>query len=133
MVFAPLESFTGQSFSNGVRFSCVAAEAFEAAAASTAVVSTATDCAAVKTPLPKTSNTGARLSVIFWCAAASVSAATSTASAAVALMPFEISLGCLPAKGESRNYVIEWLGRRVDIFDGRSDLLGHCNQLLYSS
>jgi hypothetical protein len=35
------------------------------------------------------------------------SAAVTAASAAVALVPFEMSLGCLPAKGDSRNFLIE--------------------------
>ena len=35
------------------------------------------------------------------------SAAVTAASAAAALVPFETSLGCLPAKGASRNYSIE--------------------------
>jgi hypothetical protein len=36
------------------------------------------------------------------------SAAVTAASAAAAFVPFEISLGCLPAKGDSRIYLIEW-------------------------
>jgi hypothetical protein len=35
------------------------------------------------------------------------SAAVTAALAAAALVPFEMSLGCLPAKGDSRNFVIE--------------------------
>jgi hypothetical protein len=36
-------------------------------------------------------------------------AAVTAASAAAASVPFEMGLGCLPAKGDSRNLVIEWL------------------------
>jgi hypothetical protein len=35
------------------------------------------------------------------------SAAVTAASAAAALVPFDLSLGCLPAKGDSRNFLIE--------------------------
>jgi hypothetical protein len=35
------------------------------------------------------------------------SAAVTAVSAAAALVPFEMSLGCLPAKGDSRNFLIE--------------------------
>ena len=40
--------------------------------------------------------------------AAVTSAAVTAASAAAVLVPFEMSLGCLPAKGDSRNFLIEW-------------------------
>jgi hypothetical protein len=36
-------------------------------------------------------------------------AAATAASAVAALAPFEMGLECLPAKGDSRNFVIEWL------------------------
>ena len=41
-----------------------------------------------------------------------LAAVTTAASAAAALVPFVMSLGCLPAKGASRNFLIErpvWL------------------------
>ena len=37
------------------------------------------------------------------------SAAVTATSAVDALVPFKMGLGCLPAKGDSRNFVIEWL------------------------
>ena len=37
------------------------------------------------------------------------SAAVTAASVAAALVPFEMSFGCLLAKGDSKNFVIEWL------------------------
>ena len=36
------------------------------------------------------------------------SAAVTAASANYALVPFEMGLGCLPAEGDSRNFLIEW-------------------------
>jgi hypothetical protein len=51
------------------------------------------------------------------------SAAVTAASAAAALVPFEVSLGCLPAKGVSRNFLFEW-PVVLPYFDGY-DLLGH--------
>jgi hypothetical protein len=37
------------------------------------------------------------------------SPAVTATSAAAALVPFEMSFGCLLAKGDSKNFVIEWL------------------------
>jgi hypothetical protein len=55
------------------------------------------------------------------------SAAVTAVSAAAALAPFEMSSGCLPAKGDSRNF-FDQMARRVAILDGH-DLLGHRSSL----
>jgi hypothetical protein len=51
------------------------------------------------------------------------SAVVTAASAAAALVPFGMSLGCLPAKGDSRKFVIEW---PVLLKYQMASLLGHC-------
>jgi hypothetical protein len=55
-------------------------------------------------------------------------AAVTAASAAAALVPFEMSLKCLPAKGNS-GYFYDRMARLVDILDGH-DLPGHCTCLI---
>ena len=41
-------------------------------------------------------------------ATAMASAAVTAASATAALVPFRMGLGCLPATGASRNFLIQW-------------------------
>jgi hypothetical protein len=60
-----------------------------------------------RAPPPKTSNSAAGRFASSKSATAMASAAVTAALAAAALVPFEMSLGCLPAKGDSRNFVIE--------------------------
>jgi hypothetical protein len=62
----------------------------------------------VKAPPPKASNLEARRFASSESATAMASAAVTAALAAAALVPFEMSLWCLPAKGDSRNFLIEW-------------------------
>jgi hypothetical protein len=59
-----------------------------------------------RAPPPKASNLAARRFVSSKFATAMASAAVTAASAAAALVPFEMGLGCLPAAGDSRNLVI---------------------------
>jgi hypothetical protein len=63
----------------------------------------------------------------FKSATAMASAAVTAASAAAASVPFELSLGCLPAESDSGE-LFDRKARRVHIFDGH-DLLGHPRSL----
>ena len=62
----------------------------------------------VRTPPPKASNSAAKQLVSPESATAMALAAVTAASATAASVPFEMGLGCLPAKGDSRNILIEW-------------------------
>jgi hypothetical protein len=54
------------------------------------------------------SNLAARRLASSESATGMASAAVTSGSAAAALVPFEMSLECLPAKNDSRNFLIEW-------------------------
>jgi hypothetical protein len=75
----------------------------------------------VKAPLPKGSNSAARRLASSKSATAVASAAVSAASAAAALVPFEMGLGCMPAKGDLKN-IFDRMARHVAIFDGYASL-----------
>jgi hypothetical protein len=62
----------------------------------------------VRAPPPKASHLAARRFASSKSATAMASADVTAASAAAALVPFRMSFGCLPAKGASRNFLIEW-------------------------
>jgi hypothetical protein len=57
----------------------------------------------VRAPPPKASKLAARRFAYSKSDTAMASAAVAAASAAAALVPFEMGLGCLPAKGDSGN------------------------------
>ena len=61
----------------------------------------------VRAPPPIASNSAARRLASSKSDTAIASAAVTAASAAAALVPFLMSLGCLPAKGASRNFSIK--------------------------
>jgi hypothetical protein len=63
----------------------------------------------VRAPPPKASNLVSRRLASSKPATTMASVAATAASAAAASVPFLISLGCLPAKGDSRNFMIDWL------------------------
>ena len=62
----------------------------------------------VRAPPPKASHSAATRLASSKTATAMASAAVTAASAAAALVLVFVSLGCLPAKGDSKNFLIEW-------------------------